>query len=154
MSQMKMVARRARFGMRVGPSVEVETTEELDVRPLLERGEEPFKVIMAAIARLPEQGALQLRTSFEPVPLYSVLARRGFSHSSQALAADDWEVIFSRGVSKEVPPPRCERASCQLVDAQPARSAHAGSHTPPPRHRGAGQPVRRAKPRAGAAGRN
>ena len=103
------------------PSIEVEIIEELDVRPLLERGEEPFKIIMAAIARLPEHGALRLRTSFEPVPLYAVLARRGFAHSSRALAADDWEVIFSHGVSKEVPPPRCARASRQPVDAQPGQ---------------------------------
>lgn len=94
-------------------SVVADITEELDVRPLLERGEEPFTVIMAAIARVPERGALRLRASFEPVPLYAVLARRGFSHSSRALGANDWEVVFSRGTSADVPPPKCARASCE-----------------------------------------
>lgn len=87
--------------------------EELDVRPLLERGEEPFKVIMQAVGRIPERGALRLRSSFEPVPLYQVMARRGFSHSSRQLAADDWEVVFSQKELSEVPAPRCARSQCQ-----------------------------------------
>lgn len=101
------------------PSIQAEVVEELDVRPLLERGEEPFKVIMAAVARVPDGGALRLRTTFEPVPLYEVLARRGFSHSSQAVAADDWEVVFSRRIPDEVPASRSKDASCQPVAMEP-----------------------------------
>jgi hypothetical protein len=59
------------------------------------------------------RGALRLRTSFEPVPLYTVLSRRGFWHSGRQLAADDWEVIFSRSETSEIPAPRCARAQCQ-----------------------------------------
>ena len=103
-------------------SVALNVTDELDVRPLLERGEEPFKVIMAAIGRVPEGGALRLRTNFEPVPLYAVLARRGFSHTSRANAVDDWEVVFSRRAPDEVPPPRCAQASCETPAAQPMLS--------------------------------
>ena len=74
----------------------VAISEELDVRQLLARGEEPFQAIMSAAGRVPADGALRLRVSFEPVPLYAVLARQGFSHATRQLAADDWEVIFSR----------------------------------------------------------
>jgi uncharacterized protein (DUF2249 family) len=88
-------------------------TEELDVRPLLERGEEPFKLIMEAVGRIPEGGALRLRTTFEPVPLYEVMARRGFSHFSRQFTPDDWEVVFSRQQPSEVPAPRCARSQCQ-----------------------------------------
>jgi uncharacterized protein (DUF2249 family) len=85
---------------------------------LVSVAEAALKIIMAAMAGVPEQGALQLRTSFEPVPLYEVLARRGFSHSSRRLAADDWEVIFTRAAN-ELPSPRCARASCQPGLASP-----------------------------------
>ena len=53
-------------------------------------------MIMAAVGRVPQGGALRLRTTFEPVPLYAVLAQHGFAHTSRALAADDWEVLFTR----------------------------------------------------------
>jgi uncharacterized protein (DUF2249 family) len=106
-------------------AADVEITEELDVRPLLERGEEPFTVIMAAIARLPESGALRLRSSFEPVPLYAVLARRGFSHRSHALASDDWEIIFSRVPHDEVPLARCAGANCEPPGSRPASVSEA-----------------------------
>ena len=103
-------------------SVDADITEELDVRPVLERGEEPFKIIMAAAARVPEGGALRLRSSFEPVPLYSVLARRGFSHFSRALAEDDWEVVFSRRAPEHVPTPHCARATCGPPDVSDSDS--------------------------------
>ena len=70
--------------------------EDLDVRPLLANGEEPFSVIMAAAARVPAHAALRLRTTFEPVPLYDVLGGRGFQHAAQQLGPDDWEIVFVR----------------------------------------------------------
>jgi uncharacterized protein (DUF2249 family) len=71
--------------------------EDLDVRPLLAGGEEPFSTIMASAARVPAGAALRLRTSFEPVPLYDVLSRRGFQHDAHQLGPDDWEIVFRRG---------------------------------------------------------
>jgi hypothetical protein len=99
---------------------------ELDVRPLLERGEEPFSLIMAAVARMPQEGALRLRTTFEPVPLYPVLARRGLTHASRRLSVDDWETVFRRNtihldVTDLVPPePRVRilEAAAQLESGQ------------------------------------
>ena len=70
--------------------------EDLDVRPLLANGEEPFSVIMASAARVPAHAALRLRTTFEPVPLYDVLGGRGFQHAAQQLGPDDWEIVFVR----------------------------------------------------------
>lgn len=67
---------------------------ELDVREAIRQGEEPFPGIMAAVERLGPDHVLVLRTPFEPIPLYHVLARRGFAHWSEARAADDWSVWF------------------------------------------------------------
>lgn len=68
----------------------------LDVRPMLARGEEPFHAIMTAAAAVPVGQALRLRAGFEPLPLYDVLAGRGFSHQSRQLGPADWETIFLR----------------------------------------------------------
>lgn len=66
----------------------------LDVRPLHQRGEEPFPAIMAAVADLGPGDSLVLINSFEPRPLYTVLGRRGFSHSARNLGPDHWEITF------------------------------------------------------------
>jgi uncharacterized protein (DUF2249 family) len=73
-----------------------ERITDLDVRPALRRGEEPFSHIMAAKAALPDGNVLRLRAIFEPVPLYHVLAKQGFAYWTEKLAADDWRVWFYR----------------------------------------------------------
>ena len=55
-------------------------TVTLDVRPLLAMGQEPFEDIMAAVHALPPGGELELIAPFAPLPLYAVLAERGFAH--------------------------------------------------------------------------
>jgi uncharacterized protein (DUF2249 family) len=67
---------------------------DLDVRDDLRNGREPFSRIMAARAAVPENGVLRLRTTFEPVPLYRVMAGQGFDHWTEQLAGDDWCVWF------------------------------------------------------------
>ena len=71
-----------------------ELIHELDVRPDLREGREPFSRIMAARHEIPEGGALRLRAIFEPVPLYVVMAKQGFDHWTERLADDDWIVWF------------------------------------------------------------
>lgn len=71
-----------------------ELIHELDVRPDLREGREPFSRIMAARHEIPEGGALRLRAIFEPVPLYIVMAKQGFDHWTERLADDDWIVWF------------------------------------------------------------
>jgi uncharacterized protein (DUF2249 family) len=67
---------------------------ELDVRPELRAGREPFSLIMDAVRRVPPGGALMLRTIFEPAPLYDVMKRRGFTHWTECRSPDDWVVWF------------------------------------------------------------
>jgi uncharacterized protein (DUF2249 family) len=69
---------------------------ELDVRPLLARGEEPFRAIMAAARDIPVGQALRLHVGFEPLPLYDLLAKRGFRHRAEPLGPDDWAITFLR----------------------------------------------------------
>ena len=70
---------------------------ELDVREDMRAGREPFSRIMAAVATLSADEVLRLRTIFEPVPLFEVLAKRDFSHESERHSADDWCIWFWHG---------------------------------------------------------
>ncbi len=73
---------------------EAPVVAEVDVRDLQRAGEEPFGRIMEAARRTTAGQVLRLRSSFEPVPLYSVMVQRGFDHWTQRHAEDDWEVWF------------------------------------------------------------
>jgi uncharacterized protein (DUF2249 family) len=68
---------------------------DVDVRPILRAGGEPFSVIMSALDRLAPGQGLRLYAPFKPVPLFAVMADRGFAHSEQALDAGEWEVLFT-----------------------------------------------------------
>jgi uncharacterized protein (DUF2249 family) len=69
---------------------------EIDVRPLMARGEEPFKAIMAAARTVPEGSAVRLIAGFEPLPLYDVLAKQGFRHRACQPDPGVWDVTFLR----------------------------------------------------------
>ncbi len=71
------------------------TIRELDVRPMLAAGEEPFAAIMAAAGALPPGAALRLIAPFRPVPLFQVMARKGFSAEDRQRPDGDWEVLFT-----------------------------------------------------------
>jgi TusA-related sulfurtransferase len=93
---------------------------KLDVRPDLERGVEPFSKIMQTVARLRNNDALLLTAPFEPVPLFAVLRRLGYSHKSKPMGTGNWEVLFQREVvlqsSEESPAPRPVRQPLPVVE--------------------------------------
>lgn len=74
-----------------------QATEILDVREDIRAGRDPFKRIMETVARLKESKGLRLIAPFEPVPLFDVMVRRGFSHEAHPMSSGDWEVTFTRG---------------------------------------------------------
>lgn len=74
---------------------EASPVRELDVRPMLRAGEEPFQAIMDAVGALGPGESLRLIAPFRPVPLFSVMANRGFAASDHPLDGGDWEVLFS-----------------------------------------------------------
>jgi uncharacterized protein (DUF2249 family) len=69
---------------------------ELDVRPLLAAGHEPFTEIMAALADLEPGGVLALRAPFDPRPLHAVMRRRGHRHVVRKQGPHDVEVLYWR----------------------------------------------------------
>ncbi len=89
---------------------------ELDVREDMRTGREPFSRIMAAVAKLGADEVLHLRTIFEPVPLFGLLEKRGFSHEASRHSAHDWSIWFWR----------TDRELREPLD--PEAPAHAGTH--------------------------
>ena len=71
----------------------------LDVRPTLERGDEPFVEIMTAAERIPLGESLIIIAPFEPAPLYGALGGRGFSHATHCVSASEWIIRFTRDQS-------------------------------------------------------
>jgi uncharacterized protein (DUF2249 family) len=67
----------------------------VDVRPILRAGGEPFAEIMTAVAGLAPGQALRLFATFKPVPLFAVMAGKGFDHQERAIDGGDWEVLFT-----------------------------------------------------------
>lgn len=67
----------------------------LDVREILRAGGEPFSKIMQAVDALSPGQGLRLLATFKPVPLFGVMAQRGFGHTEHEIGGGDWEVIFT-----------------------------------------------------------
>lgn len=68
---------------------------DLDVRPILRDGGEPFGAIMEAVAGLAPGQSLRLLAPFKPAPLFGVLGARGFEPSAREIGGGDWEVLFT-----------------------------------------------------------
>ncbi len=67
---------------------------DLDVRPILRDGGEPFQKIMETVAALAPGEGLRLVATFKPTPLLQVLGSKGFTHETRQLEGGDWEVFF------------------------------------------------------------
>jgi uncharacterized protein (DUF2249 family) len=69
-----------------------EPAETLDARDI---DGEPFGPIMSALDDLDAGETLRLVNSFEPEPLYDVLADRGFTHETEQVDTEEWHVYIS-----------------------------------------------------------
>lgn len=72
---------------------------DLDVRPTLRAGGEPFEQIIETVTALaPDQG-LRLFATFKPAPLFTVMGAKGYTHEEKELDGGEWEVVFRPGQS-------------------------------------------------------
>lgn len=53
---------------------------ELDVRPILESGKDPFNIIMDVLGKMPADNILKLVNSFEAIPLIKILSKKGYEY--------------------------------------------------------------------------
>lgn len=69
---------------------------ELDVRPTLEAGGEPFNEIMDAVNSLGPTDIFVLHATFNPLPLLRVMERKGYNNESTQVEKGHWIVRFWR----------------------------------------------------------
>ncbi len=95
---------------------ETRVAARLDVRAAQRAGQEPLADILRAVRTLPLGGILALHNTFEPLPLYTLLGRRGFQAWARHLAEDDWEIFFAQVA------PAPTHTSAEATDATLART--------------------------------
>lgn len=66
----------------------------LDVRPVLEKGEDPLRQIQAAVKDLGPDQVLKIVNTFEPTPLITLLGKQGLQSYVVALEPDLIETYF------------------------------------------------------------
>ena len=77
-------------------NVPKEKIVDLDVRPELDAGRDPFNLIMKTLGNMKDDQVLHLIIIFEPVPLYTVMKMKGYDHSTEQTGGL-WHVYFYKG---------------------------------------------------------
>jgi len=93
--------------------ISADKIHHLDVRPIIESGKDPFQNIMAAVKKLKDDEILLLINTFEPIPLYSVMGKKGFEHWTEKESDlfriyfyKDKEVVQAEKSSEQKPSPK------------------------------------------------
>ncbi len=68
----------------------------IDVRPLLESGQDPLLEVIQLSMTVPADGFMVVDAPFNPTPLRGVLAGQGFSSYGRRLGTDHWRICFRR----------------------------------------------------------
>jgi len=60
-----------------------ENIVELDVRPILAGGVDPFEAIMAELKKMDDSQTLLIINTFEPIPLLNILKKKGYDYETE-----------------------------------------------------------------------
>lgn len=74
------------------PASSTTTIEELDVRPIIARGQDPLETILAALELLARGSVLLVEAPFRPAPLLVLLDQRGHGVQADPLPDGGWIV--------------------------------------------------------------
>lgn len=78
---------------------------ELDVRPLLEAGQDPFNRILQEVKALGPGQVLRLINDFEPLPLIQLLGKQGLESWTEVMPDGVYRTYFHRGTHTRLPEP-------------------------------------------------
>ncbi len=107
----------------------------LDVREELRNGGEPLPRIMQSLHSLAPGQPLRLLATFEPLPLYAVLGKKGYGHDARRIGEGDWEVLFTPGAATAATAPAKAPAAPADASEWPDPSTeldNRGLHPPEP----------------------
>lgn len=79
-----------------------ENITELDVRPVIESGNDPFNLIIKTVKQIPQAGILKLVNSFEPVPLIPILTKQGFEYYVETVSDNLVNTYFFKKDNKAI----------------------------------------------------
>ena len=69
---------------------------QLDVRPTIDSGADPFSEIMAVTKTLQKDQILEIINVFEPIPLMNVLENQGFESFTEVHTANEFHTYFKK----------------------------------------------------------
>ena len=69
----------------INTEIDMERTNivDLDVRPILDSGVDPFNVIMDGLKTLKDDETLRIINTFEPIPLLNIIKKKGYEYESE-----------------------------------------------------------------------
>lgn len=84
---------------------------DLDVRPILAAGRDPFNLIMKKTGELATGQALRIINDFDPIPLVQLLGKRGFRTWGEILEGGVFHTYFFKGGEVRMGTAEAERRS-------------------------------------------
>jgi uncharacterized protein (DUF2249 family) len=80
-----------------------ERVQELDVRPILNEGKDPFSLILGRVKALQPGETLKIINDFEPIPLLQMLGKQGFGTHSELVDGGTWNAYFFKTQEVQLP---------------------------------------------------
>ena len=84
---------------------------DLDVRPILAGGQDPFNLILKYVGELSPGQALRIINDFDPIPLVQLLGKRGFQTYGEVLDGGVFHTYFFKGDEVRMGAAKAERRS-------------------------------------------
>jgi uncharacterized protein (DUF2249 family) len=75
---------------------------EFDVRPIIDAGNDPLRIITEKVKALPNGGVLKIINSFEPTPLILLLEKQGFEYYTDTINSQLVETYFYKNDGAEI----------------------------------------------------
>ncbi len=83
--------------------IDLDGCARLDVRTMIDAGQDPLATIMPLAATVADGAALVIDAPFDPAPLRRVLGRKGFSSYGESLNDEHWRIWFRRDGGEQFP---------------------------------------------------
>ncbi len=80
-----------------------ESVLELDVRPILKEGKDPFSLILGKVKALEPRQTLKIINDFEPIPLILLLEKQGFKSYSEVIDGNTYHTWFFKSDASTIP---------------------------------------------------
>lgn len=86
---------------KISEAIQQSKINSLDVRPTLERGEDPFSAIMGELVKLQSGYVLEVINSFEPTPLIKIANNKGYDSMVETKADAVYTYFMKVGEAKK-----------------------------------------------------